>query len=136
LCGGGGLRNVFAPTSLTDTAQATILIPLAGGFYVAITERRIMRINVGKWEEVIEMEREFQKIESEVGITSKKRWLRTMAGPLGLMTLVWERDWESVEESEKAYARLIPEALKANLKNRFEECVAEMHNEYYQIVEV
>ena len=75
MCGGGGLRNVFAPTSLTDAAQATILIPLAGGFYVAITERRIMRINVGKWEEVIEMEREFQKMESEVGITSKKRWL-------------------------------------------------------------
>jgi hypothetical protein len=52
------------------------------------------------------------------------------------MTLIWERDWESVDESEKAYARLIPEALKANLKNRFEECVEEMHNEYYQIVEV
>ena len=55
---------------------------------MAITERRIMRINVGKWEEVLEMEREFEKIESEIGITSKKRWQRTMAGPLGLMTLI------------------------------------------------
>ena len=28
---------------------------------MAIAERRIMRINVGKWEEVLEMEREFEK---------------------------------------------------------------------------
>ena len=65
-----------------------------------------------------------------------KRWLRPMAGPLGFMTLIWERDRESVDEYEKAYASLIPEALKANLNDRFEECVSEMHNEYYQIVEV
>ena len=103
---------------------------------MAITERRIMRINIGKWEELLEMEREFEKKESDIGRTSKKRWQRIMAGPLGLMTQIWERDWESVDESEKAYALLMPEALKANLKSRFEECVAEMHNEYYQIVEV
>ena len=103
---------------------------------MAITERRMMRINVGKWEEVLEMEREFEKKESDIGRTSKKRWQRTMAGPLGLMTQIWERDWESVDGSEKPYALLIPEAFKANLKSRFEECVAEMHNEYYQIVEV
>ena len=28
---------------------------------MAIAERRIMLINVGKWEEVLEMEREFEK---------------------------------------------------------------------------
>ena len=73
---------------------------------MAITERRIMRVNIDKWDDILALEREFQSLECELGITSKKRWLRTMAGPLGISNLIWERDWESVDESQQAYARM------------------------------
>jgi hypothetical protein len=73
---------------------------------MAITERRIMRVNIDKWDDILALEREFRTLECELGITSKKRWLRTMAGPLGISNLIWERDWESVDESEQAYARM------------------------------
>ena len=103
---------------------------------MAITERRIMRVNIGKWDDMLALEREFQKLEDELGITSKKRWLRTMAGPLGISNLIWERDWESVDESEQAYARMSEVPKMANLVDKLMSCLSEMHNEYYQIVEV
>ena len=40
---------------------------------MAITERRIMQVKIDKWDEMIALEREFQKIEEDLGITSKKR---------------------------------------------------------------
>ena len=103
---------------------------------MAITERRIMRVNIGKWDDMLALEREFQKLEDELGITSKKRWLRTMAGPLGISNLIWERDWESVDESEQAYARMSEVPEMAILVDKLMSCLSEMHNEYYQIVEV
>ena len=103
---------------------------------MAITERRIMRVNIDKWDDMLALEREFQKLEDELGITSKKRWLRTMAGPLGISNLIWERDWESVDESEQAYARMSEVPEMANLVGKLMSCLSEMHNEYYQIVEV
>jgi len=103
---------------------------------MAITERRIMRVNIGKWDDMLALEREFQKLEDELGITSKKRWLRTVAGPLGISNLIWERDWESVDESEQAYARMAEVPEMANLVDKLMSCLSEMHNEYYQIVEV
>ena len=95
-----------------------------------------MRVNIGKWDDMLALEREFQKLEDELGITSKKRWLRTMAGPLGISNLIWERDWESVDESEQAYARMSEVPPMANLVDKLMSCLSEMHNEYYQIVEV
>ena len=103
---------------------------------MAITERRIMRVNIDKWDDMLALEREFQKLEDELSITSKKRWLRTMAGPLGISNLIWERDWESVDESEQAYARMSEVPEMANLVGKLMSCLSEMHNEYYQIVEV
>ena len=45
---------------------------------MAITERRIMRVNIDKWDDMLALEREFQKLEEEIGIASKKRWLRSI----------------------------------------------------------
>jgi len=59
-----------------------------------------------------------------------------MAGSLGGTNLVWERDWESVGESEQACARMSEVPEMANLVGKRMSCVSEMHNEYYQIVEV
>ena len=103
---------------------------------MAITERRIMRVNIDKWDDMLALEREFRKLEEEIGIASKKRWLRSMAGPLGGTNLIWERDWESVGESAQAYARMSEVPEMANLVGNLKSCVSEMHNEYYQIVGV
>jgi|TARA_B110000263_G_scaffold64972_1_gene56084 hypothetical protein len=103
---------------------------------MAITERRIMRVNIDKWDDILALEREFQSLECELGITSKKRWLRTMAGPLGISNLIWERDWESVDESEQAYARMSEMPQMSDLWEKLKLCLTDMHNEYYQIVEV
>jgi hypothetical protein len=123
-------------TSENENSFGLFVKPLAGGVFMAITERRIMRVNIGKWDDMLALEREFQKLEDELGITSKKRWLRTMAGPLGISNLIWERDWESVDESEQAYARMSEVPKMANLVDKLMSCLSEMHNEYYQIVEV
>ena len=37
---------------------------------MAITERRIMRVNIDKWDDMLALEREFQKLEEEIGIAS------------------------------------------------------------------
>ena len=103
---------------------------------MAITERRIMKINIDKWDEMLALERDFQKLEEDLGIKSQKRWLRTTAGPLGFSNLIWERDWENVGASEQAYARMSETPQMAKLIERFKECVTEMHNEYYQVVSV
>ena len=103
---------------------------------MAITERRIMKIKFEKWDEMLSIERDFQKLEEDLGINSKKRWLRTTAGPLGYSNLIWERDWSDVGESEQAYARMSETPQMAKLLDRTIECVTEMHNEYYHIVEV
>ena len=103
---------------------------------MAITEHRILPSRSASGDAALALEREFRKLEEEIGIASKKRWLRSMAGSLGGTNLIWERDWESVGESEQAYARMseVPEA--SNLVGKLMSCVSEMHNEYYQIVEV
>ena len=103
---------------------------------MAITERRIMRIKPGKWDDMLAVEREFQQLEQDLGISSKKRWLRSAAGPLGFTNLIWERDWESVGESEQAYARMSETPKMRELIEKLLPCVEEMHNEYYQIVDV
>jgi hypothetical protein len=103
---------------------------------MAITERRIMRVNIDKWDDILALEREYQKLECELGLTSKKRWLRTMAGPLGISNLIWERDWESVDESQQAYARMSEMPQMSDLNEKLKLCLTEMHNEYYYIVEV
>ena len=103
---------------------------------MAITERRIMRIKPGKWDDMLAVEREFQQLEQDLGISSKKRWLRSAAGLLGFTNLIWERDWESVGESEQAYARMSETPKMSELIEKLLPCVEEMHNEYYQIVDV
>ena len=59
-----------------------------------------------------------------------------MAGPLGISNLIWERDWESVDESEQAYARMSEMPQMSDLWEKLKLCLTDMHNEYYQIVEV
>tara|TARA_B100000212_G_scaffold314360_1_gene267859 strand:+ start:277 stop:588 length:312 start_codon:yes stop_codon:yes gene_type:complete len=103
---------------------------------MAITERRIMQVKIDKWDEMIALEREFQKIEKDLGIPSKKRWLRCKSGTLGFSNLIWERDWENVGESEQAYIEMSKKPEMADLIKRTKLCITEMHNEYYQIVEV
>ena len=103
---------------------------------MAITERRIMQVKIDKWDEMIALEREFQKIEEDLGIPSKKRWLRCTSGTLGFSNLIWERDWENVGESEQAYFEMSKNPEMADLIKRTKLCITEMHNEYYQIVEV
>ena len=52
------------------------------------------------------------------------------------MNLIWERDWESVAASEEAYARLFTNPECKNLLEKTEDCVSDMSNEFYNIVEV
>ena len=103
---------------------------------MAITERRIMQVKIDKWDEMIALEREFQKIEEDLGITSKKRWLRCTSGTLGFSNLIWEREWENVGASEEAYAQMSEKPEMADLIERTKSCIKEMHNEYYKILEV
>ena len=103
---------------------------------MAITERRIMRIKPGKWDEIITLEQQWNKLEETLDYIAPKRWTRSLAGPVSLMNLIWERDWDSISAAEDAYALLFttPES-KALIKNT-EECVLDANSEFYTIVEV
>jgi hypothetical protein len=103
---------------------------------MAITERRIMRIKPGKWDEIITLEQQWNKLEETLDYSAPKRWTRSLAGPVSLMNLIWERDWDSISAAEDAYALLFttPES-KALIKNT-EECVLDANSEFYTIVEV
>ena len=103
---------------------------------MAVTERRIMQINQGKWDDMIALEVEWNALEERLGYVSPKRWTRSLAGPIGFMNLIWERDWESVAASEEAYARLFTNPECKNLLEKTEDCVSDMSNEFYNIVEV
>ena len=51
---------------------------------MAVTERRIMHINPGKWADMLALEAEWDALEEKVGYVSPKRWTRSLAGRLGL----------------------------------------------------
>ena len=103
---------------------------------MAITKRRIMQIRPGKWDDIIVVEREWNKLETPLDYNSPKRTTRALAGAVGLMNLIWERDWQSVGASEDAYAQLFARPECNDLIKKTEECVLDATNEFYTIVEV
>ena len=103
---------------------------------MAVMERRIMFINPGKWDDMLSLEAEWNALEASLGYLSPKRWTRSIAGPIGFMSLIWERDWDSVAASEEAYARLFAVPECKILLEKTEDCVSDMKNEFYTIVEV
>ena len=103
---------------------------------MAITERRIMRIKPGKWDDIVALEREWNKLEVTLDYNAPKRTTRCLAGAVGLMNLIWERDWESVAAAEDAYARLFAKPECKELIEKTEECVIDATGEFYTIVDV
>ena len=103
---------------------------------MVVTERRIMQINQGKWDDMIALEVEWNALEERLGYVSPKRWTRSMAGPIGVMNLIWERDWESVAASEEAYARLMAAPEAQGLIEKTMTYVSDMRNEFYVVVDV
>ena len=103
---------------------------------MAITERRIMRSNPGKWDDIIALVREWNKLEATLDYHAPKRTTRSLAGSVGLMNLIWERDWESVAAAEDAYARLFEKPECKALIEKTEECVLDAINEFYTVVDV
>ena len=103
---------------------------------MAITERRSMRIKPGKWDDIIALERQWNKLEATLDNQARKRTTRSLAGSVSLMNLIWERDWESVAAAEDAYAQLFAKPECKALIQKTEECVLDATNEFYTIVDV
>jgi len=103
---------------------------------MAVTERRTMRIKPGKWDEIIALEKEWNKLEATLEYHAPKRWTQSFAGSVSLMNLIWERDWDSVGASEDAYAQLFANPGSKTLIEKTGECVLDANNEFYTIIDV
>jgi hypothetical protein len=71
-----------------------------------IVERRIQRLENGKWEEYLARERRFDAIEQRLGGFPPKRYARVIAGADEFGAVVWARNWDSFASMEAAYERL------------------------------
>ncbi len=84
---------------------------------VIIIERNIQRITNGKWDELEQLNSQYDKLESKIGFPPKKRF-RYLTGEFDTQTIVIERQWESLAKMEKleTMAYLDPEYQKLNDK--------------------
>lgn len=84
---------------------------------VIIINRLIQKVHPGKWEELDEIDKKFDEIESRIGFPPKKRY-RCLSGALDLDTIIIERQWESLAKMEKFMLKafLDPEYLKLSDK--------------------
>ena len=79
------------------------------------------------------LEQEWNKLEATLDYNAPKRTMRCLAGVVGLMNLIWERDWESIAAAEDAYAQLFAKPECKALIEKTEECVIGATNEFYTI---
>ena len=99
-----------------------------------ILMREIQKIRPGKWEEVEEVEKEWQALEKRAGCPGGKKRYRGITAPHDMDTLVVEVEWESFAAYEAANARVAAEPGFADLVERTDPLIESMRFEFYNVL--
>ena len=95
-----------------------------------IRERVRHKIVHGKWGDMMKIEEEWRAFEEEIGGFPIKRRSRPISGRDGMSVYVWERDWESMAQMEKAYESYRDDSGdRSDLVKRTEECIKDRNAE-------
>lgn len=99
-------------------------------------ERWIQRVKKGKWEEAMELEKQFSEMEVDRGYPPK-RWYRPIYGSADYYDLVWEREWEDLATLEKTNMEQPAPDVQAKidkLMKRADDVYESTHLELYWVV--
>ena len=98
-----------------------------------ILMREVQKIRPGQWEELEEIEKEWQALERRAGYPEGKRRYRGISAPHDLDTLIVEVEWESFAAYEKICAKTALEPGFAELVARTEPLIESMSFEFYTV---
>ena len=104
---------------------------------MAIRERVTHQIVHGKWDEMMEIEKNWDAIEEEIGGFPKRRRSQPMVGRDGSNVFIWEREYESLSQMEEAYGSY--KAYKGDIDTsellaRTNACIANRRTDVYQVL--
>ena len=99
-----------------------------------ILMREVQKICPGKWEELEEIEKEWQALEKRAGFPEGKRRYRGMSAPHDLDTLVVEVEWESFAAYEEICTKTALEPGFAELVARTEPLIESISFEFYTVL--
>lgn len=102
---------------------------------VKVLLRTIQEIQPGKWDELEELDKEFNEIEYEKYKYPKKRRYRLLTGINNTNTLIVERVWESMRKMENVMeeSAFDPDLMKLNEK--LNDIMIRAWNEIYMVME-
>ena len=99
-----------------------------------ILMREVQKIRSGKWEELEELEKEWQELERRAGYPEGKKRYRGMSAPHDLDTMIIEVEWESFAAYEEICAKTALEPGFAALVARTELLIESMSFEFYTVL--
>lgn len=98
---------------------------------VAILQRQIQILRPGKWAELDEIDKKFDKVEGPLGFPSKRRY-RSLVGGHTTNTLIIEREWESLAALETAYEKAFASTERQALVDSLDPILESQYMELYQ----
>lgn len=101
---------------------------------MAILERIIQRVVDDKWAEIVEHEKQWDALEAKIGGFPKKRCYRAFAGPYGIDTIIFEREWESLVAYEAAAGKYESAPEYAALQVASNKLKVDMRIELYIVI--
>lgn len=103
---------------------------------MAIRERVTHQIVFGKWDDMMEVEKEWYAIEQEIGGFPEKRRSQPIAGRDGNSVYIWERDYDSLSQLDAVYNSYRKYTGDiSDLLERTNACLADRRTDIYKIIE-
>ncbi len=97
---------------------------------VIIINRLIQKVRPDKWDELEEIDKKFNEIESRIGFPPKKRY-RCLSGPINWNWIIIERQWESMAKMEKFMMKLYLDPESQKLSEKLNSIIEDQRIELY-----
>jgi hypothetical protein len=92
---------------------------------------RCMQKVIGSFEDVVALEKEFDEIEAKMGNVPTKRRYWAGYGGLDFLTMVWERDWESMAALEAYNEKTMEDPAWKPMFEKAGKVFGDSHREIY-----
>lgn len=97
---------------------------------VIVINRLIQKVRPEKWDDLEEIDKKFDEIESRIGFPPKKRF-RCIAGPIMFNWIIIERQWESMAQMEKLNMKAYLDPDYQKLSEKLNSIVEDQRSELY-----